>query len=136
MAHFAELDSNNTVIQVVVVTNDIAVDEQSGVQFLKDLFGTNTNWKQTSYNTRGGLYFDPITNEIHEDQSKAFRKNYAGIGYTYDESLDAFVNPKPVVAEGEEDRLMYNPFSCLWILKNPQPKNISVKQTFGVTRVE
>jgi hypothetical protein len=135
MAHFAELDLTNTVIQVVVVANDIAVNEQAGIAFLKELFGQDTTWKQTSINTKGGLYFDPVTNEIHEDQSKAFRKNYAGIGFTYDESLDAFINPKPVVNEGSEYRLMYNPFSCLWSLKKPEPANISVRPSFGVTRV-
>jgi hypothetical protein len=124
MAHFAELDSANTVLQVVVVSNDVAVDEQTGIQFLKELFGQDTNWKQTSINTKRGLYFDPITNELHEDQSKAFRKNYACVGFTYDESLDAFINPKPVVDESAEHQPTYDSFGCFWSLKKPRPENI------------
>ena len=78
MAHFAELDDNNIVIQVIVVNNnDLLVDgkenEQKGIDFCKSLFGGN--WIQTSYNAR-------------------IRKNYAGIGYTYDAVNDAFIPPK------------------------------------------
>jgi len=80
MAHFAKLDDNNVVLAVHVVNNDvITVDgvesEQAGIDFLVSLHGHN-NWKQTSYNG-------------------SFRKNYAGIGFTYDPSLDAFIPPKP-----------------------------------------
>lgn len=82
MAHFAQLDENNTVIQVIVVSNDIIKDangnevEELGISFCKKLLGENTNWKQTSYNNN-------------------FRVRYAGIGYTYNETLDAFIPPKP-----------------------------------------
>jgi hypothetical protein len=80
MAHFAKLDDNNVVLAVHVVNNDvITVDgvesEQAGIDFLADLHGHN-NWKQTSYNG-------------------SFRKNYAGIGYTYDSNLDAFIPQQP-----------------------------------------
>jgi hypothetical protein len=80
MAHFAELDNNNVVTKVIVVNNNELLDngvesENKGVNFLASLFGHN-KWKQTSYNSN-------------------FRKNYAGIGYRYDESLDAFVAPQP-----------------------------------------
>ena len=80
MAHFAELDSNNVVTQVVVVNNNELLDngvesENKGVEFLNSLFGHN-RWKQTSY-------------------SGKIRKNYAGIGYTYNETLDAFISPQP-----------------------------------------
>jgi hypothetical protein len=80
MAHFAELDSNNVVTQVVVVNNNELLDngvesENKGVEFLNSLFGHN-RWKQTSYNGK-------------------IRKNYAGIGYSYSESLDAFISPQP-----------------------------------------
>jgi hypothetical protein len=83
MAHFAKLDDNNVVIAVHVVNNDvITIDgvelEQAGVDFLTNLHGHN-NWKQTSYNG-------------------AFRKNYAGIDYTYMESIDAFISPKPFLS--------------------------------------
>jgi hypothetical protein len=80
MAHFAQLDENNVVTQVIVVSNNELLDangeerEELGVGFCQRLFGGN--WKQTSYNHN-------------------FRKRYAGIGYTYNAELDAFVPPKP-----------------------------------------
>lgn len=79
MAHFAQLDENNVVTQIIVVANQELLDngielEQKGIAFCSNLLGGN--WKQTSYN--GNI-----------------RKNYAGIGYTYDETLDAFIAPKP-----------------------------------------
>jgi len=80
MAHFAKLDDNNVVLAVHVVNNDvITVDgvelEQAGIDFLTGLHGYD-KWKQTSYNG-------------------TIRKNYAGIGYTYDASRDAFISPSP-----------------------------------------
>jgi hypothetical protein len=80
MAHFAKLDENNNVLAVHVVNNDvITIDgnesEQAGVDFLTGLHG-HTLWKQTSYNG-------------------TFRKNYAGVGYTYDTGRNAFIAPKP-----------------------------------------
>ena len=76
MAHFAKLGVGNIVNRVEVVSNDIAVNEQAGVDFLNNLYGTRDIWKQTSYN--GNI-----------------RKNFAAIGYTYDESRDAFISPQP-----------------------------------------
>ena len=76
MAHFAKLGVGNIVNRVEVVSNDIAISEQAGVDFLNNLYGTRDIWKQTSYNSN-------------------MRKNYAGIGYTYDESRDAFISPQP-----------------------------------------
>jgi hypothetical protein len=82
MAHFAQLDENNVVTQVIVVSNDDCSDasgtesESIGVAFCQKLLGANTNWKQTSYN--GNM-----------------RVRYAGIGYSYNESLDAFVPAQP-----------------------------------------
>ena len=82
MAHFAQLDDNNVVIQIIVVSNDDCSDangtesESIGVAFCQKLLGANTNWKQTSYN--GNM-----------------RVRYAGIGYSYNASLDAFVPPQP-----------------------------------------
>ena len=78
MAHFAKLDQNNIVVFVTV-----GRDEDNGKE---DQLTARTGdvYKQTSYNTRGGVYYDPTTNEPSVDQSKAFRKNYAGLGYTYD----------------------------------------------------
>jgi len=91
MAHFAKLDQNNIVITINVVHNnelliDGAENEQKGINFLNNLFNTNDNWKQTSYNTLGG---------VHKLDGTPFRKNYAGIGYTYNENKDAFIPPKP-----------------------------------------
>ena len=76
MAHFAKLGVGNIVNRVDVVSNDFAVNEQAGVDFLNNLYGTRDIWKQTSYN--GNM-----------------RKNFAAIGYTYDESRDAFISPQP-----------------------------------------
>ena len=82
MAHFAKLGVGNIVIAVHVVHNDIATTEQAGIDFLNTLHKTNNVWKQTSYNTRGG---------VHLLGGTPFRKNYAGKGYRYDEDRDAFI---------------------------------------------
>jgi hypothetical protein len=89
MAHFAKLDENNVVVFVTV-----GRQEDDG---LEDELSARTGdvYKQTSYNTRGGVHYDPVTGEPSADQSKAYRGNYAGIGYTYDETLDAFIPPQP-----------------------------------------
>jgi|TARA_R100000479_G_C6346402_1_gene187373 hypothetical protein len=76
MAHFAKLGKGNIVETVVVVSDDIATTEQAGVDFLNNLYKTRDVWKQTSYN--GNI-----------------RKNFAGIGFTYDENKDVFIAPKP-----------------------------------------
>jgi hypothetical protein len=82
MAHFAQLNDIDTVIQVIVVHDNGCKDsdgnesEAVGIAFCKSLFGADTRWAQTSYNGN-------------------FRKNYAGIGYVYDPQRDAFISPKP-----------------------------------------
>ena len=82
MAHFAQLDENNVVTQVIVVSNNDTSDsngvetESIGVAFCQKLLGADTNWKQTSYNSN-------------------MRVRYAGIGYSYNAELDAFVPPQP-----------------------------------------
>ena len=86
MAHFAKLGVGNIVEQVVVVSNDVATTEQAGMDFLNNLYGTRDVWKQTSYNTYRGE---------HKFGGTPFRKNYAGIGYKYDQIRDAFIPPKP-----------------------------------------
>ena len=86
MAHFAKLGPGDVVERVEVVSNDIAITEQAGVDFLNNLYNTRDVWKQTSFNTRGG---------IHLLDGTPFRKNYAGIGHRYDPSRDAFIAPKP-----------------------------------------
>lgn len=103
MAHFAQLDENNTVIGVLVVLNSDITDENGiekeeiGIQFLKSLLGENTIWKQTSYNHN-------------------FRKRYAGYGYTYDETLDAFIPPKPY------DNWILDDVTLDWIPPVAQPE--------------
>lgn len=82
MAHYAEINESGTVLRVIVAEAD----------FIATMPGT---WVQTSYNTRGGVHHDPHTGEASADQSKALRKNYAGIGFTYDAVRDAFIPPKP-----------------------------------------
>lgn len=89
MSHFAKLDENNFVIFVTVGRQE---DDGKEAELSER---TGDTYKQTSYNTRGGVYFDPATGEPAADQTKAFRGNYAGLGYTYDEGLDAFLPPKP-----------------------------------------
>jgi hypothetical protein len=86
MAHFAKLGTGNIVERVEVVSNDIATTEQAGVDFLNNLYKTNDIWKMTSYNTFGG---------IHKLGGTPFRKNFAGIGFKYDQYKDAFIAPKP-----------------------------------------
>jgi len=100
MAHFAKLDLNNIVIFVTVgrdEDNELDLSAKTGDTYL-----------QTSYNTRGGIYYDSTTNEPAEDQSRSFRKNYAGVGYKYDIDRDAFIPPKPYPS------WVLNDFSCLW----------------------
>lgn len=136
MAHFAELDSNNVVLRVVALDNSVMKNsqdvyvEQLGIDFLKLLFGAETVWKQTSYNTRAGIYYLNDANEPAADQSQAFRKNYAGIGYVYDLTHDAFVNLKPVVSLDIKQYLTFDEFACLWIYNPPQPES-----AIGVTHV-
>ena len=103
MAHWAEIDENNIVTRVLVGdNNDPAGDE--GYQWLIDNLGGT--WVKTSYNAIGGKRRDPETNEITEEAG--FRKNYAGIGYTWDSSRDAFIPPKPF------NSWILNEDTCLW----------------------
>lgn len=100
MAHFAQLDENNIVTQVIVVSNNELLDENGveqeskGIAFCQTLLGGN--WKQTSYN--GNM-----------------RKNYAGIGFTYDADRDAFISPKPF------NSWVLNEDTCRWEAPTPMP---------------
>lgn len=105
MAHFAELDDNNLVLRVIVVSDEDAVD---GENFCHHLLGGR--WKQTSYNTRGGQHLLGGT---------PFRKNYAGIGSIYDETRDAFLLPQPFPS------WTLNETTCLWEPPIPYPINQS-----------
>lgn len=86
MAHYAVLDENNVVVQVFVGKNENDGDTDWEAYY---------NAKRTSYNTFRGIHYDKSTGLPSEDQSKAFRKNFAGIGYSYIEEIDGFVPPKP-----------------------------------------
>jgi hypothetical protein len=103
MAHWAELDSNNIVTRVLVGdNNDPAGDE--GYQWLIDNLGGT--WVKTSYNAVAGKRRNPETNEIVDEPG--FRKNYAGIGYSYDSGRDAFIPPKPF------NSWVLNEETCVW----------------------
>jgi len=111
MAHFAKLGVGNIVEQVVVVSNDVATTEQAGVEFLQNLYGDRAVWKQTSYNTERGT---------HKLDGTPFRKNYAGIGYTYDQARDAFIPPKPYPS------WTLNETTCVWDSPVAYPTNGNV----------
>ena len=102
MANFAQLDGSYIVTEVIVVNNEtinnmpFPESEPIGVAFLQSLFGSTTIWKQTSYNAN-------------------FRKNYAGIGYTYDQVLDAFIAPQPYPS------WLLNTTTCQWQAPVPYP---------------
>ena len=109
MAHFAQLDENNVVTQVIVVSNSDTADangvekESIGVAFCERLFGGK--WKQTSYNGNT-------------------RKRYAGIGYTYNESLDAFVPPKP------HNSWVLNNTTANWDAPTPMPTDAAENEYY------
>jgi hypothetical protein len=106
MAHFAKLSLGSKVISVHVLSNEVATTEQAGVDFLNNLHKTNDVWKQTSYNTHGG---------VHKLGGTPFRKNYAGIGYTYDEDKDAFIAPQPYPS------FTLNEDTCCWEAPSAKP---------------
>lgn len=102
MAHFAKLDENNIVLEVIVVNND-ALDpnneEISGIEFLTEWSGGHSNWKQTSYN--GNI-----------------RANFASIGYTYDSDFNVFISPRPYLSW----KLNYT--TCQWEAPVVKPEDI------------
>lgn len=109
MAHFAKLDENNMVVFVTV-----GRQEDDGLE-AELTARTGDVYKQTSYNTRGGIHYNPETGEPSADQSKALRFNYAGIGYTYDETRDAFIPPQPYPS------WVLDEATCLWEAPVPYP---------------
>jgi hypothetical protein len=102
MAHFAKLDKFNNVI---FVTRGRQEDDGKEIELSER---TGDTYKQTSYNTRAGIYYDPETNQPSANQLKAFRKNYASIGCIYDKYRDAFIPPK------EFNSWVLDEFSCTW----------------------
>lgn len=98
MAHFAKVQ-NGIVTQVIVAEQE----------FFNTFVDTSPGeWIKTSYNTRGGKYYNSETGELSEDQSKTLRKNYAGIDYLYNRELDAFIPPRPFQS------WVLNEETCLW----------------------
>jgi hypothetical protein len=129
MAHFAKLDSNNIVTEVHVVNNAVITDENDveqeslGVNFLRKLYKDGSAvWKQTSYNTKRGKHYGS-NNEESTDQTKAFRKNYAGSGYKYDEARDAFIPQFILGGQSLEDypSWILNEDSCTYEPPVPYP---------------
>jgi hypothetical protein len=108
MSHFAKLNKNNIVTFVTVGRQE---DDGKEAELSAR---TGHTYKQTSYNTRGGVHFDPTTDEPSADQTKAFRKNFASVGFTYDPDRDAFIPPKPFPS------WTLNEDTCLW--EAPVPK--------------
>jgi hypothetical protein len=102
MAHFAELDVNNTVLRVIVISDNDILDstgnesELAGITYIESVFGKDMRWVQTSYNNN-------------------FRMRYAGIGYTYDVAKDAFIPPQPYSKWILDDKTLD------WIAPNPHP---------------
>jgi len=113
MASFAKIGLNNKVIQVLSVVNEVLHDsngieqESIGIDFLTKLTGWAI-WKQTSYNTHGG---------VHNNNGTPFRKNHAGIGYTYDDDRDAFIPPKTF------NSWVLNEDTCLWEAPIARPQD-------------
>ena len=113
MASFAKIGLNGKVIEVLSVVNEVLHDsngierEDIGVDFLTKLTGYPV-WKQTSYNTHGG---------VHNNGGTPLRKNHAGIGYTYDEDRDAFIPKKPF------NSWVLNETTCTWQSPIPYPQD-------------
>jgi hypothetical protein len=103
MAYFAKLGTGNIIEQVISINNSVITDangveqEQLGVDFINKMYNTRDVWKQTSYNNN-------------------FRKNFAGIGYQYDQTRDAFIAPKPF------NSWTLNEDTCLWNAPVAKPK--------------
>jgi len=113
MAYFAEIDGGDTVIRVLAIADRDTADsagveaESIGVEFCRKLFGEDTRWAQTSYNTHAG---------VHKLGGTPLRKNYAGKGYSWREDLDAFCPPTPF------DSWHLNNDTCQWEPPVPYPE--------------
>jgi hypothetical protein len=115
VAHFAKLDENNIVVFVTV-----GRDEDDGKENELTV-RTGDIYKQTSYNTRGGVYYN-IDGTVSLDQSKSLRKNFASVGYFYNEQLDAFIPPKPF------ESWILNEDTCQWNAPVPYPTDVGTPE--------
>ena len=116
MASFAKIGLNNKVIKVHTIhNNELLIDgvenEQKGIDFLNNLYKINDVWKQTSFNTQGG---------VHKLGGTPLRKNFASKGYTYDEAKDAFIPPKPYSS------WTLNEDTCQWEAPVARPDNVKL----------
>jgi len=110
LAHFARI--KNGIVDGITTGRD---DDENREE---ELGHDEWIYRRTSYNTRGGVYYDPNTGQPAEDQSKSFRKNYAGIGYSYSSIRDAFIPPKPF------NSWILNETTCLWESPTPVPSDV------------
>ena len=94
MAHFARINGDNSVQEVIVVDNHNAPTEEAGQEFIASI-GLNGTWKQTSYNTIKGVHYIQNPEGTTKSGKQQYRGNYACIGMVYDEEHDAFISPKP-----------------------------------------
>ena len=121
MAHFAELNSDNIVIKIAVVNDNKIKDsngnesEALGIASCKAHHASTNTWVQTSYNTQGG---------VHSLGGTPLRKNFAGVGYTYDSSKDAFIPPKPY------NSWILNETTCIWEAPVAKPSDMDVSKMY------
>jgi len=115
MSHFAEIDETNTVLRVIVAEQDFI---NTGA------VGDPSKWIQTSYNTRGGVHYGQ---DGQPDGGEQMRKNYAGIGYTYDAGRDAFIPPKPFPSWTLDEA------TCYWNPPVAMPSDITKIWTWNET---
>jgi hypothetical protein len=117
MAHYAWLDENNVVVFVMPGRNENEVVD--GISDWEEYYSNVSGHKvlRTSYNTRGGVHYNSTTGEPSEDQTKAFRGNYAGVDFYYDERMDAFIPPKPF------ESWVLDETSYSWISPIPYPED-------------
>ena len=107
MAHYAKVKDG-------IVTQVIVADPEFFDNFVDTEPG---EWLKTSYNTSGGIHYDSDTGQPSADQSKALRKNYAGVGYSYDSELDAFIPPQPFPSWTLDEA------TCDWESPVPKPND-------------
>ena len=112
MAHFAKINFDTKLVEQVIVADQEYINILPGI------------WVQTSYNTHGGIHYDPNTNIPSVDQSKALRKNYAGVGFVYDFSRDAFYTPQPYPS------WILNENTCIWEPPVPYPADGGLENVY------
>lgn len=106
MAHFAEINEDNVVVRTIVINNEDANTEEAGQDFIANVLNLSGTWLKTSYNTVGG---------VHTLGGTPYRKNYAGVGTTYDSVNDAFIQVKPY------ESWILNTTTFLWEPPIPYP---------------